>query len=91
MLRKPKEEQLGNRGKKLGRISERLPLSVRDEPGKMLWNCSTSPWSDPYELVGTNKVSEQVKTLVQLKMSHVKNGALVMSKVRTYVKEPIFL
>lgn len=86
MKKKPKEEPI--RTRKPSRSSDKpllahsLPSSSSGEDqGRFLWSCSSSPWSDPYEVIPTSRVSEQVKALVQLKAAQVKADAISMSKV----------
>ena len=84
--KKPKEEPI--RTRKPSRSSDKPPLahplpssSSGEDQGRSLWSCSSSPWSDPYEVISTSRVSEQVKALVQLKAAQVKADAISMSKV----------
>ena len=84
--KRPKEESI--RTRKPSRSSDKPPpppslpsSSSGEDQGRSLWSCSASPWSDPYEVVASSRVSEQVKALVQLKVAQVQVEAISMSKV----------
>ena len=86
LRKKPKEEP--TRPRKPSRSADKPPpplsltsSSSGEDQGRSLWSCSASPWSDPYEVITSSRVSEQVKALVQLKVAQVNMEAITISKV----------
>ena len=77
MKKKPKEELNKNRKTHRLMLDRGSPTGEEDN----LWNCNTSPWSDPYEVVTSSRTTEQLKALVQLKLAQVKADATSMGKV----------
>ena len=84
--KRPKEEPLRTRKPSRSADKPPAPLSLPssssgEDQGRSLWSCSASPWSDPYEVITSSRVSEQVKALVQLKAAQVHAEAISISKV----------
>jgi hypothetical protein len=81
--KKPKEELNKNRKTHRLMLDRGSPTGEEDN----LWNCNTSPWSDPYEVVTSSRTTEQLKALVQLKLAQVKADATSMGKSSLSVQE----